>query len=167
MEKSQINNEELLREFKELKERLQLKIENEMDQIKSDQHSSIARMQEQLGIQITGTRLELSQEIVQQVSQFNEMVIDAKKELQSQTAQLDHLLSMRQGEVEQQLSRNVDQLTMIQDIANVIESKQQEEYKEFVRERRKWKSDFESAGAQQLKTVYRLERLVEACLDKS
>jgi hypothetical protein len=44
MEKSQINNEELLREFKELKERLQLKIENEMDQIKSDQHSSIARM---------------------------------------------------------------------------------------------------------------------------
>ena len=64
MEKSQINNEELLREFKELKERLQLKIENEMDQIKADQHSSIARMQEQLGIQITGTRLELSQEIV-------------------------------------------------------------------------------------------------------
>ena len=35
-----------------------------MDQIKADQHSSIARMQEQLGIQITGTRLELSQEIV-------------------------------------------------------------------------------------------------------
>lgn len=64
MEKSQINNEELLREFKELKERLQLKIENEMDQIKADQHSSIARMQEQLGFQITGTRLELSQEIV-------------------------------------------------------------------------------------------------------
>ena len=64
MEKSQINNEELLREFKELKERLQLKIENEMDQIKADQHSSIVRMQEQLGIQITGTRLELSQEIV-------------------------------------------------------------------------------------------------------
>lgn len=64
MEKSQINNEELLREFKQLKERLQLEIENEMDQIKSDQHNSIARMQEQLGIQITGTRLELSQEIV-------------------------------------------------------------------------------------------------------
>jgi hypothetical protein len=37
---------------------------------------------------------------------------------------------------------------MISNIADVIESKQQEEYKEFVRERRKWKSDFESAGAQ-------------------